>query len=241
MKKLAIATILIVTVSLSTFAQTDTTYFDISWKKCTKDYAMFFRTIVPIKTSNLLLVSDFYRHNRKPQMIAECTSVDPIVINGKCTYFGLNGEKTSTGNYVNHKKIGLWYYWENFNTDSTIIEHLVDGSQKTIYTANPADEVYFFADVMPTFPGPSDAFKNYVDTHLELTPTDKEQKVKGTAIVSLTINKDGKIIQSSIVKSVSKTSDEALLKLINNMPNWKPGKLNGRAVTVQFIIPIHIK
>lgn len=222
-------------------AQTDTTYFDVHSKTCTKDKSLFYRTISPIDGSKLFLVSETFVVDGSPKMLAVCSSINPIQFNGKFTSYRANAKKASTGNYSNNKKVGVWYYWNTFGDDSTVIEHLPNGSQIAIYTPTSDNEIHYFAQQMPEFPGSPDALRKYIITHLELPEVDKKNVTKGTIVVMLTIDKTGKVIASKVIKSLTKTSDEAALKMVNAMPNWVPAKLDGKPVNIQFTIPVKIK
>ena len=41
-----------------------------------------------------------------------------------------------------------------------------------------------------------------------------------------------------IVRSVSKNIDEVAIRVVKNMPDWKPGIQNGRKVRVRYILPL---
>jgi protein TonB len=59
--------------------------------------------------------------------------------------------------------------------------------------------------------------------------------------VQYVVNKDGKVQDVTIVRSADDILDAAALKHIQNMPDMAPGKQRGKAVSVQFIVPINFQ
>jgi TonB family protein len=57
-------------------------------------------------------------------------------------------------------------------------------------------------------------------------------------IVSFVVEKDGSISNAKAVKAIHPALDEEALRVINNMPNWTPGKKNGEDTRVKYVVPI---
>ena len=53
-----------------------------------------------------------------------------------------------------------------------------------------------------------------------------------------TINKDGSISGAKVVRSVDPDLDKEALRVINSMPQWKPGMNKGEIVSVKYTIPV---
>lgn len=62
-----------------------------------------------------------------------------------------------------------------------------------------------------------------------------------TIIVRFVINEDGKISGCDILKSAGSHCDDDIVKIINSMPPWKPGKKDKKAVKVYFTLPVHVE
>jgi protein TonB len=52
------------------------------------------------------------------------------------------------------------------------------------------------------------------------------------------VERDGSITEAKVVKSVYPSLDEEALRVVNGMPKWIPGKLNGEAVRIKYVIPV---
>src|SRR5690606_18408431 len=96
---------------------------------------------------------------------------------------------------------------------------------------------------MPEFIGGLDSLTSYLKTTLHYPKWEKENKIEGTVYVSFVINKEGKIENPRILRSVkdSKNFDNEVLKIINEMPDWIPGEQDGKKVKVQYNLPIRFK
>jgi periplasmic protein TonB len=69
-----------------------------------------------------------------------------------------------------------------------------------------------------------------------------EKGLEGEVLVSFVINKQGKVENVKIIKDdVGGGCAEAAVKVIENMPEWTPGKQNGNNVKVKVTIPILFK
>ena len=66
----------------------------------------------------------------------------------------------------------------------------------------------------------------------------QEQGKQGRVIVQFVVNKDGSIVNDSIVRSVDPLLDAEALRVVRSMPNWTPGKQKGKPVRVRFTLPV---
>lgn len=66
----------------------------------------------------------------------------------------------------------------------------------------------------------------------------KEAYIAGKVYVQFTIDTDGSIIDVVCKRGIGGGCDEEAIRVIKMMPKWKPGKQNGRAVKVRFVLPI---
>ncbi len=64
---------------------------------------------------------------------------------------------------------------------------------------------------------------------------------EGMVVVSFIIDKSGKVVEPEIVRSVHPLIDKEVLRVIRLMPEWTPGKQEGKAVSVEYKLPIRFK
>jgi TonB family protein len=70
---------------------------------------------------------------------------------------------------------------------------------------------------------------------------DRKLGVEGYALMSFIIDESGKVEQVKMLKSISESIEKECLKTVSNMPDWKPAKLNGKAVKVLYFLPFEFK
>ena len=88
------------------------------------------------------------------------------------------------------------------------------------------------------FPGGSDSLQSFLTRNLKYPEKAKKEKTSGKVYVSFNVSETGKIIDSKVISGISTELDNEALRVVNEMPTWKPGTASGKAVKVQYILPI---
>jgi protein TonB len=101
-----------------------------------------------------------------------------------------------------------------------------------------ADEVFTFAEVMPGFPG--DAFQAYLKNNIKYPVMEKDAGKQGTVYISFVVEKDGSITNVSPAKEVPGAPGltREAMRVINLMPKWSPGLMNGHPVRIEMKQPV---
>lgn len=114
-------------------------------------------------------------------------------------------------------------------------------------------DLYMQVEQMPVFgscPGLKDealtecSNKNlmeYLVSQMRYPPEAKKAKVEGVVVASFVVFTSGHIGNIQIKKSVSPECDAEVKRLISGMPDWQPGMQDGKAVNVEFNLPIKFK
>lgn len=101
--------------------------------------------------------------------------------------------------------------------------------------------IFKIVEEMPEFPGGEQALWKYMSQTVYPDQA-RLDKLQGTVYVEFLIGKDGAISNVRIVRSSNHPIlDESAKNQVANMPNWTPGKQNGKPVTVQYLIPVKFK
>lgn len=82
---------------------------------------------------------------------------------------------------------------------------------------------------------------NEISSHLVYPTYLEEFNIKGTSHVKVKIDQEGKIISRSIVKSIGKAFDEAILKSIKNLKSVSPVYINGEAMDYSIVVPVRFE
>lgn len=100
------------------------------------------------------------------------------------------------------------------------------------------DEIFVFVEDQPEFPGGDGARIKYLQDNIHYPEMAKESGIQGTVYVTFVVEKDGRITQVKVLRGIGGGCDDEAVRIIKNMPKWKPGKQRGRAVRAQFNMPI---
>lgn len=93
-------------------------------------------------------------------------------------------------------------------------------------------------ETQPAFPGGQRALLDYINQNIHYPPEAVKDSVKGRVVVKFTIKEDGSIDKASVVKALHPLLDKEAVRVIESMPKWIPGKRNGRAIQVNYNIPV---
>jgi len=104
----------------------------------------------------------------------------------------------------------------------------------------PVDEgkVYDVVEQMPSFPGGPAAMMEFISRSIVYPVSALKQELQGRVIVSFIVERDGRLSNAKVVKSVAPDLDKEALRIVKKMPRWIPGQQNGRKVKVKYTVPI---
>ncbi len=105
------------------------------------------------------------------------------------------------------------------------------------------EEIFTIVEQMPEFPGGAAAMMKWIKDKIEsigYPQMEKEAGISGTCYVTFVVDKEGNVTDSKILRGVSGGPgyDKVALQVVKSMPKWSSGKQNGRAVSVQYNLPI---
>ena len=100
------------------------------------------------------------------------------------------------------------------------------------------EDAFDVVEEMPEFPGGPKALMDYLMTNVKYPKTAFDANIQGRVIAQFVVDKEGSVRDAHIVKSVDPALDAEALRVINNMPKWRPGRQNGKVVNVKYTIPV---
>ncbi|MDZ7879696.1 MAG: energy transducer TonB [Saprospiraceae bacterium] len=100
------------------------------------------------------------------------------------------------------------------------------------------DDVFVRSEVVPTYAGGEAAMIKYLQKNLRYPVVAKENGIKGTVFVQFVVEKDGLVDDVTVVKGVDKYLDTEAKRVVSAMPKWSAGQQNGKAVAVQYVLPV---
>ncbi len=96
-------------------------------------------------------------------------------------------------------------------------------------------------DEMPEFKGGLKKMREYLQNNIKYPPIAIDANIQGKVYLSFIVEKDGSISNVEVESPINGGCSEEALRVVKNMPNWKPGKQMGKAVRVKFYLPIQFK
>ena len=118
-----------------------------------------------------------------------------------------------------------------------VLSLMTANAQKTVVSQSNQN-VYDHVDVMPEFVGGMTAMMKYLQTNLKYPEDAIRQKLGGRVMVQFVVETDGTISNVRVAKTVFPSLDAEAVRVVKAMPKWKPGKVNGRPVRVNFTLPV---
>lgn len=116
-----------------------------------------------------------------------------------------------------------------------------DNASRIQDSNNPDKVIFDVVEQMPQYPGGDDARIKYLAKNLKYPEEARKEGIEGKVFVTFVVEKDGSITGAKILKGIGGGCDEETIRVIENMPNWEPGKQRGKTVRVRFNMPIIFK
>lgn len=128
--------------------------------------------------------------------------------------------------------------------DSGGPENPFEGSNGSSHVVEPPkapekEEVFTFVEIMPSFPGGEEALSKFLQKNLRYPHLAQETGIEGKVFVQFVVDTEGKVSEVQAVGARKGGGlEEEAVRVVKLMPNWKPGKQSGRAVSVRYNLPI---
>jgi TonB family protein len=111
-------------------------------------------------------------------------------------------------------------------------------SEQSKTNAKGEKEVFIVVEEMPEYPGGSSALRNFIAVEIKYPAEARKNKIQGKVFVSFVVSSTGRVEEAMVVKSVNPLLDAEALRVVNRMPEWKPARQRGQAVSVAYTVPI---
>lgn len=129
----------------------------------------------------------------------------------------------------------------NFDVDvkeETVIKEVVIAEAPV---EEKADEIFDVVETQPQPPGGMSGWNQYLSKNLKYPTQARRMGIEGTVIVVFVINTDGSIQDVEVLRGIGGGCDEEAVKVVQEAPNWEPGKQRGRPVRTRMRLPIRFK
>ncbi|HOP42347.1 MAG: energy transducer TonB [Flavobacteriales bacterium] len=100
------------------------------------------------------------------------------------------------------------------------------------------EQIFTIVEEMPSFPGGEEELFKYLGKSIKYPQMAADAGISGVVYVTFVVDKDGKVKDAKVLRGIGGGCDEEAIRVVKAMPPWKPGKQRGKAVKVQYNLPI---
>ena len=129
--------------------------------------------------------------------------------------------------------------------DKNVVQEEIPFEASNVDQSEPldatTDEVFEMVEVMPEYPGGTEGLYKYLAENVKYPEKAKADGTEGRVIVSFVVEKDGSVTDAQVRRGVSDEVDAEALRVVQGMPQWKPGMVEGKPVRVNYNLPINFK
>lgn len=119
---------------------------------------------------------------------------------------------------------------QNIEITPVQIEEEEEVEETTIFTVVEND---------PEFPGGMDALYKYLAQNIKYPQLARDNNITGKVYVTFVVERDGSIANPKVLRDIGGGCGAEAIRVIKSMPKWTPGKQRGKAVRVQFNLPVN--
>ena len=94
---------------------------------------------------------------------------------------------------------------------------------------------------MPVFPGGEAALQRFIYDHLKYPRISLEEGVQGTVMLRFVVNENGSVGDVQILQSLDTYCDLEAKRVVQSLPRFAPGRMQGKPVKVSFQFPIRFE
>jgi TonB family protein len=127
------------------------------------------------------------------------------------------------------------------NEFNTPIEITLSQTKKTSTQINEDAPIYQVLDSVEDLPQPiggREEWHNYIARTIRYPANDRKAGIQGVVVVGFTITSKGKVQGAKILRGIGGESDQEVIRVISDSPDWIPAKHNGQPIEARMRVPI---
>ena len=91
----------------------------------------------------------------------------------------------------------------------------------------------------PEFPGGVEAMYKFLAQNIKYPQLARENNITGRVYVTFVVEKDGSVSNCKVLRDIGGGCGQEAIRVVKSMPKWTPGKQRGKAVRVQYNLPVN--
>ncbi|MBK8555350.1 MAG: TonB family protein [Lewinellaceae bacterium] len=92
--------------------------------------------------------------------------------------------------------------------------------------------------IQPYFPGGEPELLRYLAEHIRYPDMARTGGIEGIVAIGFVVDEQGDILDARILKEIGGSCGTEALRVVKDMPRWRPGEVNGKSVKVRFTLPV---
>jgi protein TonB len=100
-------------------------------------------------------------------------------------------------------------------------------------------QIFTVVENEPEFPGGMEALYKYLAQNIKYPQLARDNNITGKVYVTFVVEKDGSIANPKVLRDIGGGCGAEAIRVVKSMPKWTPGKQRGKAVRVQFNLPVN--
>lgn len=119
---------------------------------------------------------------------------------------------------------------KNIEITPVVVEEEEDEAETQIFTVVEND---------PEFPGGMEALYKFLAQNIKYPQLARDNGITGKVYVTFVVERDGSIANPKVLRDIGGGCGQEAIRVVKSMPKWTPGKQRGKAVRVQFNLPVN--
>ena len=100
---------------------------------------------------------------------------------------------------------------------------------------------FFILENKPEYPGGEKEMFKFLYSKVRYPAVCQENGVQGMVSLSFVINKKGEVTNIKVLRGPDPNLEREAVRVVEQMPKWKPGKQRGRPVAVTYNLPMRFR
>lgn len=103
------------------------------------------------------------------------------------------------------------------------------------------EEIFTVVEDPTEFPGGMEELQKYLGRSIKYPEIAQENGIQGRVIVQFVVERDGSTAHIEVVRGVDPALDKEAMRVVKEMPKWKPGKQRGKPVRTKYTLPVQFR
>lgn len=100
-------------------------------------------------------------------------------------------------------------------------------------------QIFTVVESPAAYPGGVNALNQYLANNIKYPQQARETGTQGKVYLTFVVERDGSITDIKILRDIGSGCGDEAIRVVKAMPKWQPAKQRGKAVRMQFNLPVN--